>query len=69
MIEMPGRFARGTEVRIREMGRGREGWADAGGHRRERGESGSVGFREDDGGWKDVKTRGDRGRGDGTDHS
>lgn len=25
MIEMPGRFARGTEVRIKEIGRGRDG--------------------------------------------
>lgn len=37
MIEMPGRFAWGTEVRMKEMGRGREGWTEAGGHRRDGG--------------------------------
>lgn len=41
MIEMPGRFAGGTEVRIKEIGRGRERWAEAGGQE-------GGGAREDD---------------------
>lgn len=38
MIEMPGRSASGTQVRIKEMERGRQGWTEAGGDQREGGE-------------------------------
>ena len=63
---MPGRFVRGTEVRIREMGE-RKGAMGRRGRTSERERRGG-GVREDDGGWKDVKKRGDRGT-RGRDHS